>query len=512
MNEKNEIKTKTKHFANAVTLKYDRAMAALDNPWSESNRFLRKTYGSDQYNESVNLCRFFYKTEPMVSTVINKLVEIGINDIRFTKNGLSDNEFRVFEGMKQRLLEFSEAMAIEYLLSGLVVPEIGYGPADKEFLMTLGVKKYTSLKLPDSMWVRDPKTIKIYNSMLSDKPSYFVKIPEDVIKFINNKGKYPDGKEDKELFELLKTYFPEFVKEVIAGQTELLLDNKLIIRRKYLSDNPYPIPYIAPSLEALQHKRKLRRMDYSIIDKVISAIMHIKVGSDEFPITDSPEDNDFVESILTQLRMRETNQQTLERIFQLVTSHIVDIKWIFPDTAILLDQKKYADITEEILFGLGFPRVLISGETQRSGTSDPELALLSPVQTMNNFRSKITRILNEICRNISELNGFKNVPSVNFVAISMYSFSDFLNGLTKLYDAAAISRTSLDEIFGYDFEAEVDKLELENTMLKARGLPEFGPQPFSRVPVNSQDQPNNPEDENVDNNPNGQKDKNNHTK
>jgi len=501
----NEIEApKVRHLALSAISK---AVAAQDNPWSEETRFLRKAYGYDEFVKAVDQCRFFYKTEPMVSTTVNKLVEIGINELVFTKNGLSDNEFRVFESMKPKLMDFGEAIATEYLLSGLVAPEVGYGPVDKEYLMTLGVKKYNRLIMPDSLWVRNPKTIKIYSNLLSDKPSYFIKIPEDIVAFIKSGGKYADGKEDKDLFELLKKYYPEFVKQVMAGDTEVLLENKFVLRRKYLSDNPYPIPYIYSALEALQHKRKLRRMDYSIVDKVISAIMHIKVGSDEFPITDSPEDEEFVESILTQLRMRENNQQTLERIFQLVTNHTVDIQWIFPNTEPLLNDQKYVDINQEILFGLGFPRVLITGETQRSGTSDPELAMLSPVQTMENFRRKIESIFREICREVSEQNGFKNVPEVYFTAINMHSFADFMTGLTKLYDASAISRTSLGKLFGYNFDAEVTKLASENELLRANGLPEFGPAPFSREPSlpngNTGDNTNN--DDNNSNEPDTKK-------
>jgi hypothetical protein len=479
MDEKSN-KASVKHLALSAV-----ARAAQDNPWTEAAQFTRKAYGFKEFNAAIDLCKFFYKTEPMVSTTINKLVEIGINKIVFTKNGLSDNEFRVFESLQNKLLEFASAMATEYLLSGLVVPEVSFGPVDKEYLMTLGVKKYSSLVMPDSLWVRNPKTITIYSSVMSDKPSYYVKIPQDTIDFIKSGGKYPDGKEDLVLFELLKKYYPDFVKAVMAGETELLLDSKYIMRRKYLSDNPYPIPYIYASLEALQHKRKLRRMDYSIIDKVISSIMHVKVGSDEFPITDSPEDEEFVESILTQLRMRETTQETLERIFQLVTNHTVNIEWITPNTEPLLDDQKYIDINQEILFGLGFPRVLISGETQRSGTSDPELAMLSPVQTMHNFRHKISEVLVDVCREVSEQNGFTNVPGVYFKSINMHSFADYLEGLNSLYNISAISRTSMGEVFGYDFEAEASKLATENELLRSYGLPEFGPQPFSREPSNT---------------------------
>lgn len=455
------------------------------NPWTDARKAKDRKVTFDTFVETNSLCRFFYRTEPVVSTVVNKLVEIGINDLVFSKNGLSDNEFRLFTSIKPKLIEFSEQMAQEFLLSGLVVPEIGWSKNnDKEFIFSLGVKKYTSLTLPDSMTLRDPSTIRIESNWLGDKPSYFLKIPEQFIKFIKSGGKLSNGTVDKELFDLIKKQFPELVASINKGEKEILLQNDNVIRRKYTADNPYPISYIAPSLDALQHKRKLRRVDYTLMDKVISAILHVKVGSDDFPMTESEEDQAYLAVLQEQLRMRGNSEQLMERVFQLLTNHTVDLKWIFPDTAVLLNEKKYDDINQEILFGLGFPRVLITGESARSGTSDPELATLSPVKTMENFRRKIIEVIKDICTEVSMRNNFKSAPAVEFAQLNLHAFSDFMNGVSKLYDASALSRTDLARVFGYDFIDQLDKLEAENKELTSRGLPTVGPNPFGSPQTN----------------------------
>jgi hypothetical protein len=454
-----------------------------DNPYSEVPKFVTSRNEQTDYTKSVNHCRFFYKTEPLVSTVINKLVEMGVTDLVFSKNGLSENEFRVFTAMKPKLLEFAEQMATEYLLSGFVIPEIGYNKVDKDFIFALGIKKYPSLELPDSMWVRDPTTVKIKTRMVGDKPSYFVKIPTDLISFIKSKGVYPDGTKDEALYKILVEQYPEFVKAILRGDTEMLLENDNIIRRKYTSDNPYPIPYIQSALEALHHKRKLRRMDYSIIDKVISAIMHVKIGDKDFPITDSEEDRAYVDNITAQLRMRGRNEQVLERIFQLITNHTVQIDWVFPETQALLNVDKYIDINQEILFGLGFPRILITGEAQKSGTSDSEIATLSPIKTAEGFRRKILEVIKDICLEISKRNGFTSVPTVAFKSMNLRKFQDLLLGLRLLWDTSSISRSTLDEEFGLDFGVEVDRLEKETQQLKEKNLSEFGPTPNSKNPA-----------------------------
>jgi len=458
------------------------AQAANTNVWKDAKTYSTKVVDKAAFDETITLCRFFYRTEPVVSTVINKLVEIGINDIIISKSGLSENEFRVFLALKPRLLEFAETMAQELLLSGLVVPEIGYGPVDKDEIFELGIKKYSKLIFPISMWVRDPKSIQINSSLMSDSPSYYVIIPDDVVYFIKNSGKYSNGDEDKDLFDSLKTYYPEFVKKVLAGEKKFLIDNKLIIRRKYLSDCAYPIPYIESSLDALQHKRKMRRMDYSIMDKVISAIMHVKVGSDEYPVTSSEEDKTVFSDLRNQLMMRFQTDLNLERIFQLITNHTVDISWVFPETGLLTERGRYDDINEEILFGLGFPRILITGESAKTGTSNPEVAIMSPVKTMESIRRKILKVIRDICKTVAEENSFK-VPMVKFTALNLHSFVDFMTNLEKLYNMSGVSRSSVAEYLGYDFEEEADKLETEEALIKEKGLSEFGQQPFSRTPV-----------------------------
>jgi len=499
-NKNAEPQYKAKFFAKSAVTEYTK------NPWTDVRTLYNKKYDFDKFVKDVNYCRFFYKTEPVVSTVINKLAEIGINDLVLSRNGLPENQFRLFEAIKQDLLDFAESMAIEYLLSGLVVPEFTFKKVDKDFLMSFGIKKSQSMKVPDTMWLRDPKTIKIETGISSDKPVYLLKIPEEMIKFIKNKGKYESGAEDKELYEGLKKEYPELVKAVNAGKTEIPLENRLVIRRKFLADNPYPIPYVNASLEALEHKRKLRRIDYSIIDKVISAIMHVKIGSDDFPVTDSPEDKEYVTDITNQLQMRATVEQNLERIFQLITNHTVEINWIFPDVQILLDNKKYQDINQEILFGLGFPRILITGESERSGSSDPEMAMIAPLRTMQNFRGKIIQIVQEICKQIALENNFSKVPLVYFKEINMHKFSDFLTGLTKLYEISALSRTEFARVYGYDFQAQLEKLEEEQKEIEARGLPQVGLSPFSSPQLGNQpnNNQNNKNQDKPENNPSNQ--------
>jgi hypothetical protein len=147
------------------------------NPWA-NDKVDKLEFNSDDFNKTVEACRFFYKKDPIASSTINKLVEVGINDLLFSKNKLSDNEFRIFDAIKDQLIEFCEAMAMEYLISGLVVPEIAYSRVPKNKIEEMGIKKYDGLILPTSMWLRDPKTIEIKPTIMSSEPSYLYNVPD----------------------------------------------------------------------------------------------------------------------------------------------------------------------------------------------------------------------------------------------------------------------------------------------------------------------------------------------
>lgn len=472
-----------------ATFSWFGSTSTSDN-WSPDDVDKLETYDIKKYHKTVDLCRFMYRKDPIGGTVLNKMVEIGITKLIFDKNKLSENEFRIFEAIKDKLQEFAESCALEYLISGLVIPEVRYGAMDKDTLFDLGIKKYQALTMPVSMWLRDPTTVKI-KSIMMDEPSYFVKIPDELVTFIMNKGKYGDGTKDEKLWEMLNTYYPEFIADVQDGKKEILLENDLIVRRRVLTDSPYPTPYLYGSLEAMKHKRNLRRMDYSIASRVITAIMLVKMGDKDFPITeeDQRDGNDPFQYIKDQMAWKNSSQRNIERIFQIFANHTLSIEWIFPNVEALLNDAKYKEVNQDIFFGLGFPRILTTGETERTQTSDPALATISPTETMKNMQEKILYIIKGIVREVAKSNGLKSTPIVRFDTINLHAYRDFVEAITKVYNTANLSRTEYSKIFGYNWEDEVNKRADEDKLMKELQVGEFAPQPFSPQPQNNQQNP-----------------------
>lgn len=463
---------------------YFNQLQSADNPWRQTDKMEAPDH--KEYAEVVKACRFFYRHDPIASSTINKMVELGINEIRFKSNGLSENEMRVFEAIQFELEEFCEALMKEWLISGLIIPEISYTVVPKSKLKELGIKKYENLVLPTSLWLRDPESIEIKSPAFSNEVSYFIKVPDELISFIKNKGKYPDGSADPVLYDKLLVEYPEFVSDVQGGKTKVLLDNDLIMRRNPLADSPYPTPYLYAAIEALKHKRNLRRMDYSIASRVIGAIQLFKLGDKDFPIT---ADNGEEEFNYVKNQMFYRNTQDFERIFQMFANHTLQIEWVYPPTEALLNDKKYAEINQDIIFSLGFPRVLIVGENEKTGTGDNEYAMLSPSRTIENVRKKITFILNRISLKVAELNNFKNAPTIYLKPLSLYDYGTLLKSLADLFSTGNLSATTYADELGYSWDDEVNLREKEKKVLDSKKLDPFPARPFAATPDQDKTKP-----------------------
>jgi hypothetical protein len=424
----------------------------------------------DTFVKIVKDCRFFFRHEPIATTVVTKMVGLAMNDIIIPQGSIPKTDYQIYDAIRKDVIKFLRKAAIEFLTTGLVVPEITLETLNRKQLREKGIQRLDGLLYPTKMWLRNSQDIVIKRPFITDEESYFLLIPDGVITFLQNKGTYDDGSQDKELYLMIVKLYPDFVAQVLKGETRILLDNPLIIKSTILSDSQYPIPYLYPGLESYKHKRNLKRMDYSIASRVISAILHVTAGNDDYPLTEDQED--FLDDLENKFHWREgVSTEDIERVFTLFTNHTVKINWIFPDVDALLDDKKYDAVNKDIILALGFPRILITGETERSFTSDPEIATLSPESTMNVMRDELAPIIYRVFYEVHEKNNLKGeLPEIKFKPINLLGLRLFHEGLIKLYDSGNLSRASFAEAYGYDISAELNKKVDEKELMKELGL------------------------------------------
>lgn len=432
----------------------------------------------DDPQRLIKTCRFFYKHDPLAGTIINKMVDCAITTIDNGKGDCTDEEYEVYNSIRSTLREFFYNSCLEYLLSGLVIPHYEWTrKAGSDLSPELNSRRRVSV--PDNFWFRDPASVVLKKGYIPNRVNIFVTVDADLIDFIKSKGKGKDGATDKETYNELVKNYPEFVKliEESKSTTKLLIplpDSRPIFART-LPEDVYPLPYMTNSLESLVHKRNMRKMDFSVASRVIAAIQLIKLGSDEFPVTD---DADFV-TIKNQMNQRSiTGMQ--ERVFQLFSNHTLKIEWVFPDTIAMLNRDKYVSIDEDIIAGFGFPRTLVTGETSRSNTAGgSDFATASPYATMEAMRARFLDWINILYKEIRDKNGFKNVAIPTFTPMKLYKLTDLNSIGAALYKEGSLSRDSRLSMLGLEIETEVERKKTETTLYKENNIPEAPILPFS---------------------------------
>lgn len=428
------------------------------------------------YHGVVNLCRFFYDHDGMAYTTINKQVEIGINGYAINPGTCSEKELKVYESLNPLIEKFIREAAQEFLVSGLVIPEAIW---DMVKGSTLDPKSRRNYHLPVDLWYRDPLSIEIKKTPLPNRLAVFVIPSEEDIFFIKSKGKYLDGTEDIETYKLLLEKYPEYVAAVREGEIRFKLEDPMVIRRYPRSGNVWPTPYLTPALELFLHKRNLRKMDYAIASRVISAIQLFRLGNDEYPLTE--DDEDIIDELKSQMMWRSL-QGNIERVFQLFSNHTLEIDWVTPDVDALLDEGKYRSINEDISIALGLPRIVISGETLRSGTSNASLAMLPPANTIDFMRRQLLEFPRALYKEIQKRNRFKGVPEPYYPPIRLSDMAELTEMGRDFYDRGALSKTGWGEFAGINFDTEIERLALEKEKTEALGLSERPDVPYSPTP------------------------------
>ncbi len=449
------------------------------NPWAP---FSDQNEDRNRYVKIVRKSRFFYRYSPIISSVINRIAEIGATDIIIERGSLNSNESSLLDYVRVKLQRFLKDAIREILLSGLLFTEVFFEEVDAQKLRRLGIKYLQTAILPSSISFRNPENLILKSVLSPDDIVFYYKIPDKLRDFILNDGVWTDtGEKDEETYRILLEQSPTLVENVKKGVTEFRIEpNYEVIKLNSSPDTPYPTPYLTPIIPILEHKRNLRRMDYAMAARAIISILHVKVGNDEYPLT--KDDEEILDELRAQFNIPAYSSRygDYERIFQLFTNHTVDINWVTPPIEALLNTEKYDNINEEILLGLGFPRYLIVGETRRSQAGNADIANSIIKTILQTIRNDIIIVIRQIMYDIMEKNKFRGRPgSIRLAPFNLVRFKELFEAYQYLYETANISRRTLNSLIGASYIEEAAKMKEEQEIISKEGLREFTPMPFS---------------------------------
>lgn len=409
------------------------------------------------YEQELRQSRFFYKYDPFASTVINRMAEMIAGKLKHRRGFCTDEEYFYFVGLADRFTQLIQQMALEYLIAGMAVPDyLTKREMGRKIHPELGRTRYV---IPDQLWLRNSDNIILKRQPASNERRVYLKIPQEERDFIINKGEYPDGTKDEELYRQIVRQFPEYVKLIEEGRTTIPLPDAHPILRKPTPNCDYPQPFLVPALSSLKHKMRIKEMDYTMATRAIEAIRLVKAGSDEYPVT---EDDPTLMELRDQM-IAKSNNANLELIYTLYANHTVTIEWVYPPFDTLLSTDKYLAVDADIFMAMGFSRVLLTGESLRSNSSGTgDITILGPLATLTEARSVILEWIRKIYRELADVNGFINIPDPNFDPLTVNDAQVLIQYAATALKDQVISRNTYAQLFNTDFETEQQQRTYEN--------------------------------------------------
>lgn len=430
------------------------------------------------YQEELYQCRFFYRQDPTASTVLNRMAELSAGDIVNTRGSCTDEELQYFDSVAEIIEPIIKTAALQYLIAGMAIPDYATTKIMGSRLNPkLGRKRYV---IPDRLWCRNPENIKLKRSPFGADRIVYLRIPPDEMSFITNKGVFPDGTEDKELYAKLVSEFPDYVAAILAGKSYIPLPNVRPIYRKLQPDADYPQPFLVPALSALKHKLKIKEMDHSIATRAIEAIQLVKAGNDEFPVT---EDDTTLEDLRNQM-LAKSNDALKQLVYSLYTDHTIDISWVYPPMEALLSPNKYESIDADIYMAMGFSRMLLVGEQSKSNSGAGPSVILGPMAMLEELRCSILDWVDGLYEEMADLNGFTNIPDPEFEPLTNADSVTLVANAAQAYKNGIISKDLYARLFGSNFEQQNQQIEFEksrdvlpdqSTQIKQEVMPQAPP-------------------------------------
>lgn len=458
-----------------ASLNNDSFVPAIDNGFNYQHQYIQPNNLArlDSYSEIVRQSRYFYATDPIASIVINRMCEIAVTPLRVRKaKHIEDHVYTYYKTVAKNLNRFMLQAALEYQVNGMAVPQYT--------LKRQRIDQYTNepslgrlrVYAPDHIWCVDVTTCTIQRSVYGDERVVTINIPSEHLKAVKAKNRE---------YVRLKEYFPDYVKMIEDGVKTLPTQSKPIMR-KLMSYNLYPIPYLQPALGALRHKSSLKEMDQSIAQKAIEAVRHVRVGSDELPAIQ--DDIDAAEKSLK-------SQSAKNRIYNWITPHFYEMKWVYPPLDILTSETKYIEPNSDIFTALGFPRILTAGETLRSNTSDASIAIYGPRATMKDIRDSLLVWVTELFEMLADKNGFAYYPEPYFSPISETNTVALLQLAAQAMTNNTVSKDFIAQTLGTTYEDELNSIDMYQK-------DELKEQTTIDQENNNTDQTNNNPEENID--------------
>lgn len=396
------------------------------------------------YRDEVRQCRFFARYDPIAAPVVSRLIDLAARPLFNRATDCSPLEQAVYDSVLQKISVLLPSLFYDYFVTGMAVPDFTIQTVMANRLNpSLG---RTRVRVPADIWLRNTDYVVLQRAFSGSDIYVYYHIPYQDRVFILQRGVFPDGREDRALYEYIRTQYPDYVSLIEQGVEEIRLNTWPILRLTSTHE-VRPQPFLTPALFSLKYRLRLRDMDFSIVNRAIDAILHIRAGNDQYPVT---EEDETLEQLKQQLQQRPvSNAAVPEYVSMLFTNHTVSFEWVYPPIEALLSRERYDVVDADILTSMGFSRILLVGETTRSN-SGGTISSIGTIAGVEQAQHAVAQWIHRLYTYLAELNGFANVATPFFRPIQTREYFLFAQFVLGLYERGIVDKATVLEQTGLE--------------------------------------------------------------
>lgn len=409
-------------------------------------------------------CRFFGTMEPKVAAALDYYSQFPVAkgfDNVCPEDKVVEEYFNEV-GRKLNLMKWLPIIAYEYYAMGDVFPFLSIECA------TCGGSGHKSDGSPcehkggsfGSLTVLNPDYVEVRRIGQIDQEAIFMIPDENLMNVVRRR-------EPREIYDRI----PQAFKDLVLSGMPILLHPLCVshLAHGQTGYQPYGRSIIYRLFQTLAYKDKLRQAQWTVADRHILPIRIVKVGSDTFPAGDQD-----INAVTQQI-----TQAVSDPNFTLITHHALDYDFVGANGKVLQLSKEYDMITQELLDGLMINKSLLNSEGPSYANAN--IGVEAMIQRLEDVQNKLKSWIEErIYRPIAIMQGFfkRNeagnlvplYPEVKWRRLQIRDDSNEKNNIIQLWKDKGISKQTMLDFFGFDYDTEMDRLRQESILDQAFGI------------------------------------------
>ncbi len=426
------------------------------------------------FRQAVYACRGVYLHLGIIRNVIDMMTDFACEDLKLLHHDKKIEAFYKVWAKKVKLQEIATEFVRHLLIDGNVVAKRVTAkitkPIEKQWLSKADVdikviKEEDTLQDREIPWryiFLNVAALQVYGN-LAERMGGHVQLGYHITNDLIAAVMTNDPKK-KDITDQL----PKDIKDQITKGTSYIQLDMSKIHIAYNKKDQWDLwahPPLMSIMKDVQYKEKLRQMELCAADGFINVIRIWKLGDHKEGILP---DAQAIQKLVNML-----NANTGGGALDIVWDTMIDMKDYYPPIDKILGQEKYKEVDKDILIGLGVPEVLIGGSGGKFSNSWVQLKTL--MEKLKAIRLKLREFLHGEIEIVAKAMGFDALPVIHFNDMNLQDESIKQKLIISLLDRNIISVEAVLNTFGEEFLFEIERIQTEEKLLKAKGIERINP-------------------------------------